>query len=310
LDKERLGGDPAVGICWHVRKLHRYGPALKAGEPILSGSAFQAFAPVPLNVRNAMPAPLNRLKHRLAAGETLFGCWLGMADPYAAEMAATCGFDWLLIDGEHAPNDLRSIAAQLAVIDPSPSLPVVRLYDDNPARMKQMLDAGAQSLLIPMIESAEQAERALRATRYPPQGIRGVGSSLARASRFSGLPDYLTTANDEICLILQVESRAGLAALDAILAVPGIDCVFIGPSDLAADMGHLGNAGHPDVRAAVLDALRRIAASGAAAGVLTTDDGFIKDCVAAGARFVGVGIDVIAYVSALRALAGKHVSKA
>lgn len=254
-----------------------------------------------------MPAPINHLKRRLAAGETLHGCWVGMADPYAAEMAATCGFDWLLIDGEHAPNDLRSTMAQLAVVDPSASLPVVRLRDDDTARIKQALDAGAQSLLIPMIETAEQAERAVRATRYPPEGIRGVGSSLARASRFSAIPDYLTTANDQICLILQVESRAGLAALGDILAIPGIDCVFIGPADLAADMGHLGNAAHPEVRAAVLDALARIAASGKAAGMLSTEDAFIADCVEAGARFVGVGIDVLAYVGTLRALARKYV---
>ena len=254
-----------------------------------------------------MPAPINPLKRRLAAGETLHGCWVGMADPYAAEMATTCGFDWLLIDGEHAPNDLRSTMAQLAVVEPSPSLPVVRLRDDDPARIKQALDAGAQSLLVPMIETAEQAERAVRATRYPPEGIRGVGSSLARASRFSAIPDYLKTANDQICLILQVESRAGLAALDDILAIPGIDCVFIGPADLAADMGHLGNAAHPEVRAAVLSALTRIAASGKAAGMLSTEDVFIADCVKAGARFVGVGIDVLAYVGALRALARKYV---
>jgi 4-hydroxy-2-oxoheptanedioate aldolase len=254
-----------------------------------------------------MPAPLNRLKHRLATGETLYGCWVGMADAYAAEMAATCGFDWLLIDGEHAPNDLRTTLAQLAVIEPSPSLPVVRLRDDDPARIKQALDAGAQSLLIPMIETAEQAERAVRATRYPPHGIRGVGSSLARASRFSAIPDYLTTANDQICLILQVESRAGLAALDDILALPGIDSVFIGPADLAADMGHLGDAGHPDVRSAVLNALTRIAASGKAAGMLSTEDAFIAECVKAGARFVGVGIDVLAYVGALRARARQFI---
>lgn len=255
-----------------------------------------------------MPAPVNHLKRRLAAGETLHGCWVGMADPYAAEMAATCGFDWLLIDGEHAPNDLRSTMAQLAVVEPSPSLPVVRLRDDDPARIKQVLDAGAQSLMIPMIETAEQAQRALRATRYPPDGIRGIGSSLARASRFSAIPDYLKTANDQICLILQVESRAGLAALDEILAIDGIDCVFIGPADLAADMGHLGNAAHPEVREAVLDALSRIAASGKAAGMLSTEDAFIADCVTAGARFVGVGIDVLAYVGALRARAQKFIS--
>lgn len=256
-----------------------------------------------------MPAPPNHLKRRLARGETLHGCWLGMADAYAAEMAATCGFDWLLIDGEHAPNDLRSTLAQLAAIEPSESLPVVRLRDDDPARIKQALDAGAQSLVIPMIESAEQAARAVRAVRYPPEGIRGVGSSLARASRFSAIPDYLATANGEICLILQIESRAGLAALDDILALEGVDCVFIGPADLAADMGQLGNAAHPEVRAAVMGAIRRIAGSGKAAGVLSTEDAFLAECKAAGARFVGVGIDVLMFVEALRARARQFISR-
>lgn len=254
-----------------------------------------------------MPAPTNILKQRLAAGETLFGAWVGMADAYVAEITATAGFDWLLIDGEHAPNDLRSTMAQLQVIEASVSAPIVRLRDDDPARIKQALDIGAQSLMIPMIESAEQAKRTLRATRYPPEGFRGVGASLARASRFAAIPDYLTTANDQICLILQVESRAGLAALDDILAIDGIDGVFIGPADLGADMGHLGQANHPDVKAAVLDALSRIANAGKSAGVLSGDEGFINECLAAGARFVGVGIDVTTYATAMRALARKWV---
>ncbi len=250
-----------------------------------------------------MPAPHNLLKHRLAQGEVLHGCWLGMADAYVAEMAATCGFDWLLIDGEHAPNDLRSLSAQLAAVMGSASLPIVRLPDDDPASIKQILDISAQSLLIPMVETAAQAQRIFRATRYPPQGMRGVGSSMARASRFSAIPDYLTTANDQICVILQVESRAGLAALDDILAVTGIDGVFIGPSDLAADMGYLGQSDHPDVRAAVLDSLRRIRKAGLTAGVLATDAGFIRECKVAGANFVGVGVDVSLYTGAMRDLA-------
>jgi 4-hydroxy-2-oxoheptanedioate aldolase len=252
-----------------------------------------------------MPAPHNTLKHRLATGEVLHGCWLGIAEAYVAEIAATCGFDWLLIDGEHAPNDIRSLSGQLAAVIGSPSLPIIRLPDDDPAKIKQALDIGAQSLIIPMVETAAQAERIYRATRYAPDGMRGVGSSLARASKFSGIPDYLTTANAEICLILQVESRAGLAALDDILAVKGIDGVFIGPSDLAADMGHLGQPGHPDVKTAVLDALRRIRKAGLTAGVLSTDTDYINDCKAAGANFVGVGIDVTLYATAMRSLAAK-----
>lgn len=250
-----------------------------------------------------MAAPVNVLKQRLQRGEVLYGAWLGMADPYAAEIAGTAGFDWLLLDGEHAPNDMRSLSAQIGVLRAGPSQIVVRLVDDHPAQIKQALDIGAQSLLIPMIESGAQARGVLRATRYAPEGIRGVGSSLARASMFSALPDYLTTANAQICLILQVESRAGLAALDDILAVDGVDGVFIGPSDLAADMGLLGQAGAPAVRAAVLDAIRRIRAAGRTAGVLTTDPDYIAECIAAGANFVGVGIDVLLYAEAMRTLA-------
>ncbi|MEH7830202.1 HpcH/HpaI aldolase/citrate lyase family protein [Gemmobacter denitrificans] len=252
-----------------------------------------------------MPAPLNILKQRLSGDEVLHGIWLGLADPYTAEIAATAGFDWLLIDGEHAPNDIPSLSAQLAVIDGRGPAPVIRLPDDDPVKIKQALDIGAQSLLIPMVDSAEQAERIYRATRYAPEGFRGVGSSLARASRFGAIPDYLTTANDQICLILQVESVKGLAALDAILALPGVDGVFIGPADLAADMGHLGHAAHPDVRAAVFDALTRIRASGKAAGVLATEAGFIAECRKAGANFLGVGIDVTILSGALRALAAQ-----
>lgn len=253
-----------------------------------------------------MPAPENILKRRLKAGEVTHGLWLGMADAYAAEMAGTAGFDWLLIDGEHAPNDLRSTMAQLAVLEQSGTVPVVRLPDGDPVKVKQALDIGAQSLLIPMVDSAEQARMLVQATRYPPQGFRGVGSSLARASGFSAIPDYLATANDQICLILQVESVKGLAALDDILAVDGVDAVFFGPADLAADMGHLGRSDAPAVRDAIYEGLHRTRAAGKAAGILATEAEFIDAAKAAGANFVGVGIDVTLFVGALRALAARY----
>jgi 4-hydroxy-2-oxoheptanedioate aldolase len=256
-----------------------------------------------------VPAPENTLKHRLKAGETLIGCWLGMAEPYLAEISATAGFDWLLIDGEHAPNDIRSMAAQLAVLEASGASTVIRLPDDDPAKIKQALDIGAQTLLIPMVESSSQAERIYRATRYPPLGFRGVGSALARASKFAAIPDYLTTADDQICVLAQVESRAGLQALDGILAIDGIDGVFIGPSDLAADMGHIGKPAEPAVKNAVLDALRRIRAAGKIAGVLTMDPAYIADCRDAGANFLGVGIDVTLFAGAMRAHAKKYRSE-
>lgn len=253
-----------------------------------------------------MPAPENTLKHRLKAGETLIGCWLGMAEPYLAEISATAGFDWLLIDGEHAPNDIRSMAAQLAVLEASGASTVVRLPDDDPAKIKQALDIGAQTLLIPMVESASQAERIYRATRYPPLGFRGVGSALARASKFAAIPDYLTTADDQICVLAQVESRAGLEALDGILAIDGIDGVFIGPSDLAADMGHIGKPAEPAVKDAVIDALKRIRAAGRIAGVLSMDPAYVADCRSAGANFLGVGIDVTLFAGAMRAHAARY----
>jgi 4-hydroxy-2-oxoheptanedioate aldolase len=253
-----------------------------------------------------MPAPENILKRRLKAGEVTHGIWLGLADAYTAEIAGTAGFDWLLIDGEHAPNDIRTTMAQLAVLQASASAPVVRLPDGDPVKIKQALDIGAQTLLIPMVDSADQARMLVRATRYPPNGFRGVGSSLARASRFAGIPDYLSTANDQICLILQAESVAGMAALDDILAVEGVDAVFFGPADLAADMGYIGRADTPAVRDAIYDGLRRTRAAGKAAGILATEPEFIAAAKAAGANFVGVGIDVTILAGALRALAARH----
>lgn len=246
-----------------------------------------------------MPAPQNAFKAALKAGQPQIGCWVGMANAYAAEIAATAGFDWLLVDGEHAPNDLRTILEQVRVIEASASHPVARLPVGEAWMIKQYLDAGVQTLLVPMVESGEQAQDLVRAVRYPPQGVRGVGSALARASRFAAIPDYLTTADDQICLLVQVENRAGLAALDDILA-SDVDGVFIGPSDLAADMGHIGNAGHPDVVAAVQDAMRRIVAAGKSAGILTLDPAMQRACLDLGATFVATGIDVTLFAGAMR----------
>ena len=185
-----------------------------------------------------MPAPHNPFKAAIAAGELQLGCWLGLADPYIVEISAGAGFDWLLIDGEHAPNDLRSITAQLQVIAGRGSHAMVRPPIGETWIIKQLLDAGAQSLLIPMVESGAQAAELVDAVTYPPHGVRGVGSALARASDFAAIGDYLTTARDQICLLAQVENQKGMDALDNILAVDGLDGVFIGPSDLAADMGY------------------------------------------------------------------------
>lgn len=253
-----------------------------------------------------MPAPTNTLKRRLRAGDCLHGLWLGFADPYAAEIAATAGFDWLLIDGEHAPNDIRSMMAQLAVLEGKPSAAVLRLPDGDPTKIKQALDIGAQSVLIPMIESAEQAQACVRAALYPPQGVRGVGAALARAAKFGNITDYLATANQEILILLQVETQKGLDALDDILAVPGVDGVFIGPSDLAADMGYIGNVGAEPVQSAVMDALKKIRAAGLTAGILATSEPFVSNCRQAGANFIGVGIDITLFRQGLQKLSAVY----
>jgi 4-hydroxy-2-oxoheptanedioate aldolase len=253
-----------------------------------------------------MPAPVNRFKQALAAGQMQYGCWAGFADPYPTEVMATAGFDWLVIDGEHAPNDIRSIMAQLQVLEgKTDSHPVVRLPMGEAWLIKQALDIGAQTLLIPMVESADQARDLARAMRYPPEGIRGSGAALARASRFAAIPDYIRTANDQMCLLVQVETVKGMEALDAILAVEGVDGVFIGPSDLAADMGHRGDSTHPDVRAAIKDALRRIKVSDKAAGILALDHDTASDYRDWGAQFLAVGIDVVLLARAARDLAAR-----
>jgi 4-hydroxy-2-oxoheptanedioate aldolase len=247
-----------------------------------------------------MPAPHNPFKHAIAKGEVQLGCWLGLADAYIAEISAGAGFDWLLIDGEHAPNDLRSIVAQLQVLAARDSHAVVRPPIGETWIIKQLLDAGAQTLLIPMVETAAQAQELVDAVTYPPHGVRGVGSALARASDFAAIGDYLTTARGEICLLAQVENKKGMAALDDILKVDGIDGVFIGPSDLAADMGFIGQAGAAQVKAAVLRAMEKIVESGKAAGILTLDQDLQRECRKIGATFIATEIDVTLFARNMR----------
>jgi 4-hydroxy-2-oxoheptanedioate aldolase len=248
-----------------------------------------------------MPAPTNHFKARLKGGDTQLGLWLGLGEPTVAEVAAQAGFDWLVVDAEHGPNHLRSVRDHLRVIEGRASA-VVRPRDDDRAFLKQLLDVGAQTILIPMVESGKQAREAVRSVLYPPAGVRGIGAALARASGYSSIPDYLTTANDEICLLVQVESRAGLDALDDILATDGLDGVFIGPADLAADLGHIGKPGAPEVQAAVVDALTRIRAAGKAAGILTSDRALAQQYAEMGVEFLAIGSDTGALVSGLKAI--------
>ncbi|WP_236179519.1 4-hydroxy-2-oxoheptanedioate aldolase [Pseudomonas mosselii] len=252
-----------------------------------------------------MDMPINTFKQRLRTGQAQIGLWLGLADPYCAELAANAGFDWLLLDGEHAPNDLRGLLGQLQAVAPYPAQPIVRPVIGDTALIKQLLDIGAQTLLVPMVESAEQARQLVRAMRYPPHGVRGVGSALARASRWNSLPGYLNQADEQMCLLVQVENREGLANLDAICAVEGVDGVFIGPADLSADMGHRGNPGHPEVQAAIDDAIVRIGRAGKAAGILSADEALARRYIELGAAFVAVGVDTTVLMRGLQTLAGK-----
>lgn len=250
-----------------------------------------------------MAEAVNGFKQAIAVGRPQIGFWQALASSYSAEICAGAGFDWLLIDGEHAPNDLPLVLAQLQAIAPYPVEAVVRLPAGDPVLVKQYLDIGARSLMIPMVESGDQATAMVRATRYPPEGVRGVGSAIGRASRWNRTGGYLHRAAQEICLLLQVESRAGLDALDAIAAVQGVDGVFIGPSDLAAALGHLGEPAHVDVQQAIEQGIERIRAQGKAAGVLIADESLARGYLAIGASFVAVGTDITVLARGAEALA-------
>jgi len=247
----------------------------------------------------------NPFKRALAAGTPQVGLWLSMAHAYSAEACATAGFQWLLIDGEHAPNDVRSTLAQLQAVAPHPGQLVVRAVTGDPALIKQLLDIGVRNLLVPMVDTPAQARALVAATRYPPQGVRGVGAAAARASGWGARRDYLEVANDGICLLVQAETTTALDHLQAICEVDGVDGVFIGPADLAASMGHRGAPGHPAVQAAIEGAIATIVASGKAAGTLTGDPALARRYLDLGASFVAVGIELVLMVQAARRLAGE-----
>jgi len=247
-----------------------------------------------------MPAPHNALKAALATKTVQMGLWMNLVSPIAAEALSGAGFDWLLIDGEHGPNDIPTILAQVQAIGSRTSV-VVRPPVGEVRMIKQLLDLGVQTILVPMIESTDHAAQMVKAMHYPPVGMRGVGATIARASDYGRITDYITTANDQTCLILQIESRAGLAALPEILKLDGVDGVFIGPADLAADMGYPGNAAAPEVQATIDSTLAAIMASGKSAGILTFDAKVAQRYAAMGVTFLGIGSDVAVLVKAMTA---------
>ena len=251
-----------------------------------------------------MKIPRNTFRDALRAGQPQIGLWVGLADPNAAEALACTGYDWLLIDGEHAPNDPRSVLAQLRAVAPYTSHAVVRPVQGDVALIKQYLDIGAQTLLVPMVDTAEHAQLMVRAMRYAPEGVRGMGAALARASRWNQVEDYVNQANDQMCLLVQAETTQALENLADIAAVDGVDGVFFGPADLSASMGYRGQASHPEVQKAILAGIATVRAAGKAAGILTADPAAAKRYLEAGCTFVAVGVDTTLLVRAASDLLG------
>lgn len=241
----------------------------------------------------------NKFKQEIANGNLQIGLWLSSTTSYMAEIAATSDYDWLLIDGEHAPNTVQNLLTQLQAIAPYKSHPVIRPLEGNQSNIKQILDIGSQTLLIPMIESGQQAKEIVSATRYPPEGIRGVGASVARAARWGRINNYMQDVNDSLCLLVQVESKKAIDNLDEIILTDGVDGIFIGPADLSASLGYPDNAGHPEVQKIIENTIKRIRELGKAAGFLAIDIEMAKKCISWGANFVAVGVDTMLYMQAL-----------
>ena len=238
-----------------------------------------------------MNLPVNAFKHAIARGQRQIGLWSGLGSATAAEILGGSGFDWIVIDTEHAPNELSGVIEQLRAMAAGTAAPVVRPVWNDRVLMKRYLDAGAQTLLIPFVQTADEAAHAVGSMRYPPRGQRGVGLS-HRANRYGRVERYFDHAESELCLLVQIETRAALGALEAIAQTDGVDGVFIGPSDLAADFGHLGNNGHPEVQDAIADALDRCRSAGKPAGILTAVAADAQRYIEMGFTFVAVGSDV------------------
>jgi 4-hydroxy-2-oxoheptanedioate aldolase len=238
-----------------------------------------------------MDLPVNRFKHAIAAGQLQIGLWCSLCSNIAADILRDAGFDWLLLDTEHSPNEIPDILSQLQACEGGTATAIVRPAWNDTVIIKRCLDVGAQTLLVPYVQNAEEAKRAVEAVRYPPAGVRGVAVA-SRASHYGRVSGYLQKANAEICLLVQVETRAAMAELEAIAAVEGVDGVFIGPSDLSASLGHIGNPGHPEVQKALEECVRRLKDIGKPAGILTPNEEEVRRYIGWGYTFVAVGSDV------------------
>lgn len=247
----------------------------------------------------------NSFKRDLLAGKKLIGCWSSLASPITTEVLGVAGFDWILLDGEHSPNDMGTYIPQLMALKDSASAPVVRPSWNNPVEIKRLLDAGFYNFLIPFVENVDEARKAVAATRYPPQGMRGVSVS-QRSNRYGTLPDYFKGANDQMCVMVQIEGTAGVAAAHEIAALDGIDCLFVGPSDLAAGMGHLGNPNHPEVQGAIATVFAAAKSAGKPSGILAPVQADARRYMSMGATFIAVGSDLGLFRAATQALRDKY----
>ena len=251
-----------------------------------------------------MELPQNPFKRALKAGKAPIGLWSTLSSNYTVELIAGAGFDWILLDSEHSPSDLENLLAQLQAAAPYPTHPVVRVPWNDMVNMKRVLDIGAQSLLVPYVQNAEEARAAVAHTRYPPAGVRGVAGT-TRATRFARIKDYAKRAHEEICVLVQVETQQALANIESICAVDGVDGVFIGPADLHASLGHAGETANPKVKPLIDDAIKRIRKAGKAPGILTPNEADAKHWLGCGAQFVAVGSDAGLLARGAEALAAK-----
>lgn len=251
-----------------------------------------------------MDLPKNHFKAALREGRQQIGIWCSIPGSNHAEALATCGFDWMLIDTEHTTTDLTTVQAMMQAVAPYPTHAAVRPGWNDAVEIKRLLDAGALTILVPYVQNAAEAARAVAAVRYPTRGMRGV-AGITRASRFGMVPEYTARADDEICLLVQVETAEALDRIEEIAAVDGVDGIFIGPADLATSMGFPGNPSHPTVRAAILSAIGRIRAAGKPPGILTLDENLLRDAVAAGTLFTAVDVDQAILLRGARALAAE-----
>lgn len=249
-----------------------------------------------------MELPVNHFKRALQEGRQQIGLWNSINSSLVSELVASCGFDWVVVDTEHAPIDVNDVLPALQAIAAYPGVSaVVRPVQNDTALIKRLLDLGAQTLLVPYVETADEARAAVAAMRYPPEGVRGV-AGLTRAGRFGKISGYAVKAASELCLIVQAETRRAIDSLEEIASVEGVDAVFLGPSDLAASYGYPGQPGHPEVRKVIAGAIERLNALGVPVGILATDPDYAKECIGLGSNFTAVGLDIGVLVNGATAL--------